>query len=505
MNHISFNVLKEPWIPLVDLEGKQVELGILPCLLSAHEYSEIIDSTPITEFGMYRLLVAFVLDALVEAGRYPQDVYDLRDLLDEGRLDHTILDNYVNICGNVFELFDVNKPFLQTIMSNNEVESPARLFPSVPSGTNVAFWKHGRQEDLAIEAKVAVRWLTSVPPFMIAGGSGYSPSINATPPIYVMPVGKNLFETVIINIPLGESFKNGQNNSVAWRKTVPPGQQFAHVDILEGLTWRPRKIQLIPSLANINSLSVNTMKFANGDKSGFDWTDPNVAYEYSEKGRTSVRMKENRPLWRDAGPLLLLDNKQIGTGIGKRGSQRPNIVDVSFRISDDNPFVKVNLYGMRADKAKIFEWTKSAYSIPKKLGRNTRLGSLVHSEILLASDAANVLRGAIKMLYPREGEGSKTPFLTVGIRAERLFWTRSESAFYDLLAAFNSLPDDAVDDIDLIKHSRKNWREEIKKNIFELFNFASKDIDTDSDMLMRLVKAEKFLYKKLRRLIDEGN
>lgn len=84
MSRPSFDVLTEPWIPVVRLDGAADELGILPCLEQAHHIGEIKDPSPIVEFGIYRLLVAFVLDALVLAGRRPEDEHDLRDLLSQG-------------------------------------------------------------------------------------------------------------------------------------------------------------------------------------------------------------------------------------------------------------------------------------------------------------------------------------------------------------------------------------------------------------------------------------
>ncbi|MBL8065520.1 MAG: type I-E CRISPR-associated protein Cse1/CasA, partial [Chthonomonadaceae bacterium] len=73
MNRPTFNVLTEPWIPVIRLDGTRDELGILPCLEQAHELREIRDPSPIIEFGLYRLLVAFVLDALVMADKRPED------------------------------------------------------------------------------------------------------------------------------------------------------------------------------------------------------------------------------------------------------------------------------------------------------------------------------------------------------------------------------------------------------------------------------------------------
>ena len=55
MNHVSFNVLTEPWMPVIRLDGSRDQLGILSCLEQSHNLREIRDPAPIIEFGLYRL------------------------------------------------------------------------------------------------------------------------------------------------------------------------------------------------------------------------------------------------------------------------------------------------------------------------------------------------------------------------------------------------------------------------------------------------------------------
>ena len=45
----SFDVLQEPWIPVVTFEGETLEVGILDALLRSPEWKEIQDPSPMVE------------------------------------------------------------------------------------------------------------------------------------------------------------------------------------------------------------------------------------------------------------------------------------------------------------------------------------------------------------------------------------------------------------------------------------------------------------------------
>lgn len=59
---MSFDVLAEPWIPVRDQEGIH-DVSVLQALEHATEYLEISDVSPQYEFGIYRMLFAFLMDA----------------------------------------------------------------------------------------------------------------------------------------------------------------------------------------------------------------------------------------------------------------------------------------------------------------------------------------------------------------------------------------------------------------------------------------------------------
>lgn len=507
MNHYSFNVLTEPWIPVVRLDGSQEELGILPCLQQAHELLEIRDPSPIIEFGLYRLLVAFVLDALILAGRRPEFPLDLQVLISEGRFDTELLNNYVTQCGDVFDLFHHERPFLQCRMDNEANTEPiAQIYPALPSGGNVIHWHHTLENEVAVSPAQAARILTAIAPFITAGGRGYSPSINGTPPIYVLPTGSNLFETLVINIPLRSTQDRG-DGMIAWRSDRVPGEERTTATMVEALTWRPRRVQLLPGYR------VNYARFESGDRTRFEWIDPNVAYSYGDRNARPIRMEENRSIWRDAGPLYLLENTSSGRGSNRSEFRRPDVVQSAFEILNDRRSIRILAYGMRADKAKVFEWTRSVFLVPSALGRHTRLGACVQLELERSEEIAKELREAILRLSPefeieekklqnKRKSMDKRSIRYIADRCERAYWQLLEPSFYSLMENFSRLDPNAVDDPNIVATAANDWRETIRELATEQFESAAADMDADSDALERHVRARSRLYNRLREVLS---
>jgi CRISPR system Cascade subunit CasA len=502
MNPYSFNVLTEPWLPVVKMDGTRQELGILDCLEHAHEFKEIRVHAPIVEFGLYRLLTAFVLDTLIVFDCCPKVSLDLKQILREGRFDMEMIRKYADSCGDVFDLFHTDRPFLQTKMGDESLKALAGMFPAVPSGTNANLWHHKHEDDFSVSGPEAARLLTTIAPFMTSGGAGLSPSINGAPALYTLPAGDNIFETLVQNIPCRDQ---GQGNGkIAWRNDRCPGGERSQATLVETFTWRPRQIQLIPETDSDGMPIVRKMKFKKGDSTRMEWRDPNLAYRYDKDKVTPVRMRENRPIWRDAGPLLLLKGGTSGKDDSRVVFTRPDVVEQAFEIAQKGKDLTVQVYGMRTDmKMKIFEWIKSTLVVPANVGISTRLGFLVQSELNRADNAAFALRIAIKNLYPRGGEGNKNALSSLIDRSEKAYWQELEAVFYGLMSNFSSLDPDSAEDADSINSAASDWRRSIRRIALEQFEKAAKDMDADSDALARLVNSRTRLRGKIIAIIGE--
>ncbi|MFH0800823.1 MAG: type I-E CRISPR-associated protein Cse1/CasA [bacterium] len=224
----TFDLLVEPWIPVSNFDDTVKEVGILEVLLRAHELENIVDPAPPVQFGLYRFLIAFIMDAYGI-----KELEQVAELIEEGQFEKTIIENYINHeARDRFDLFHPLYPFLQISSKQAEgmaTKSVADLFQHLPSGTFATHFHHFKAEEQAFSPAVCARGLTTIAPFMTEGGQGSSPSVNGNPPWYVLVKGKNLFKTIILNccaIPIpGLDFEEPP----AWRskKQVVAKKKFA--------------------------------------------------------------------------------------------------------------------------------------------------------------------------------------------------------------------------------------------------------------------------------------
>jgi CRISPR system Cascade subunit CasA len=505
----KFDLIREPWVPVLRADGTTQELGLREVLHQAHSLLAIRDPMPIVEFGLYRLLVALAMDIFAVKG-----INALGRLLGQGRFDPGKVDAYFAQWEDRFDLFHPVHPFLQTTGMGEEDPKPlAGLIPSIPSGTNATFFHHARQDDFGVCPAVAGRLLTSIAPFMTAGGAGLSPSINGAPPWYVLVVGQDLFETLCLNICAVPLAQAAGTAPPAWRsdKSVEPGRR-TEASLLEALTWQPRRAQLLPGGTGVCALSqretpilVQTMKFTAGVSCDFSWRDPNVSYRINEKGRLPLRPQEGREVWRDTGPLALLQEGDYESRERKVRFERPAIVDqfgqlIEQEILNPDKTLDLQVFGMRTDlKMKVFEWQRERLSLPAPLVWESRFHCEAQEAMDRADRAAYLILQGIKKAYPREGKGNKNALNTLIAAAQRQFWVSLREEYEgSLLPALAQLqPAGTGEGLSAL---RDQWNNRLRQRAAAAFDSAVGDLDTDAEALKRLVAARGFFHHVLKNL-----
>ena len=354
-----FNVLTEPWIPVVDPSGNQQELGILDTLERAHELREISDGSPLVEYGLHRLLCVFLMDAL-----RPEELFDIEDLLEEGRFDMEKIRDYVQTCqeeGASFDLFDEERPFLQTPYReewDKEKKSAAYLDCTIPTGNNHVHFCHAREEILLSYGQAA-RFLTTCPLFITAGAQGYPSSINAAPPFFTLLQGRNLFETLVNTMVPLEEIEDFDSIPVSWRshKAVVPKQQEAQTSWIYGMLYPARRILLIPESEGVREIYFSQgMNFCEP----LNWTDPHVTYRYGKDGRFPWRPNGTKAVWRNLQDLV-----DVG------GRHAPKILELYTRRQAGGE-VHIKLYGVETSQASFVDLHSYDLKIPVSLTKEGR-------------------------------------------------------------------------------------------------------------------------------------
>ena len=343
---IQYDLLREPWIPVQDQEGKMQYLGIWDTLLHAHELQGIVDGSPLVEYSLHRLLSVFLMDAL-----RPEEVFDIEDLLDEGEFPEDTLAEYIKQCadeGTTFDLFDEKRPFLQTPYReewDKERKSVRYLDCRIPTGNNHVHFDHLNKGE-KISFGEAARLLAVCPLFITAGAQGYPSSVNAAPPFFTVIKEENLFKTLVnLLIPI-EEIENFDSIPVYWRADIPvePKKKVTRTSWLYGMFFPARRVLLLPEEDGIREIyysqGMNFCEPAN-------WTDPHVTYRYGKDGRFPWRPNGKRAVWRNLYDLVNVQEHHA-----------PKILELYSRREGSGK-VQICLYGVETSQCSFISFDTS--------------------------------------------------------------------------------------------------------------------------------------------------
>jgi CRISPR system Cascade subunit CasA len=497
-----YDLLTQPWIPVVDRNGNPDAVGLTDTLLRAHQLREIRDPVPILEFGVYRLLIALLAD--IFQFRSLQQLSDLVERRSDG-LPPEPIRHYVEQCGQRFDLFDPKRPFLQSAdLAAAERKPVALLHPGVPTGTNAVHFHHVEEFDFAVCPALAARLLTTIPAFMTMGGAGLSPSINGAPPWYVLIRRETLLETLVLNCCVLDLPHARTLGTPAWRRD-PAKPTTGEVGLLEALTWQPRRLLLFPEEGEHCSLTgepsgvvVRRMAFVAGAKADFDWwDDPNVAYRHAKEGVFPLRPREGREVWRDLGALAMARAPQGSPRTGDGFFERPRVVEQYARLiagpfSDheeefDGEF-ELQVYGMRTDlKTKVFEWQTERLGLPRRLVWGQFLHDRAQRALAQAEEVGALLRYALRRAYPRDAKGNRSAFDTIIVAAAGEYWRRLRPHYEAFLDGLSALAGNATEET--LLPLQEQWELAVRTTGREVLDRATEDLDADRSAIERLVKA----------------
>ena len=340
----SFNLWTEPWITLQQRDGTLVQRSIQQALHDAPHYVAIHDPSPLVVVGIHRLLVA-----VLQAALNPQENADLNDLWEAGEFPPQKLDAFAARYADRFDIFSPDKPFLQSAdlplfpTSKQELKdrtSAARLFPDTPSGTEVTHYRHAVEDDCVLCPADAAKGLIMIPPFASSGARGLRgyyliPSINGVPPIYVLPGGQSLFESLaasLIRPTYYPTVPRDDGDLPWWERNTPTtvvssekgkASQITAVGYLHGLTFPERKLRLHPEALSCScsrcGLSsewcVNTIAVGMGESRPEDapwWQDPFVAYRLPAPPKQTRKAKSTSSKKKDL-PTPIRPNRERAT------------------------------------------------------------------------------------------------------------------------------------------------------------------------------------------------
>ncbi|MFI5755168.1 type I-E CRISPR-associated protein Cse1/CasA [Streptomyces sp. NPDC051569] len=357
-----FNVLDEPWLlvrPAADAEsesrrkgGETPAVGLSRLLLDAEKFQDIVVDLPTQKPAIFRqLLLPVVVDAL---GR-PADAAEWAAMFEAGaftRQQREKLSAYMDTYRHLFDLFDPVAPFAQVAglrTPKGETKGSALLVATYATGNNVPLFSSRTEGDpLELTPAQAARWLlhthcwdtaaikTGVvgDPRMKSGKTTGNPVGPLGQLGVIMPVGRTVYETLLLNIPFGQGIpsddlpqwhRRATEGTIedtlscatpAWRSRAPRG-------LLDVWTWQSRRIRLVPEETAAGA-RVTRVIVAAGDRLVIDpgvephtaWITDRPALRGKKKagGSSSVpsvrprRHQPGRAAWRGLEALLAMSS-----------------------------------------------------------------------------------------------------------------------------------------------------------------------------------------------------
>ncbi len=390
----SFNVLDDPWIPVITAEATEELLGIRQILFRAHELREISSASPLEEYSMYRFLGLFLMDAL-----RPERESDIEDLLDGESFDHEVIEDYIALCeseGVSFDLFDEKRPFLQSKFDVNSEKTDgntSRIDLTKASGNNHTHFDHGAETVRFLQADDALRQLLITYTFIAIGGRGFKQGVNGTPPYFSLIKGKTLFETLINTLlPIERISIPFDKPPVLWRReSIQKEEDLPRVSWMQGMLLPARRILLVPDPEG----RVTDVYFSQGESfaNKETWRDPYVSYQLQTK--KPIVPEDDKAIWQNLCDIIKSDSKLSLLKL--------------YRDTHTGETPELTVYGVKTDRAKYIQIYRYTLSIPAKLLKPDSEESvlLLYKAVSIVENLESKLKKALLDVYVPEGEDKK--------------------------------------------------------------------------------------------------
>jgi CRISPR system Cascade subunit CasA len=522
----GFNLWHEPWIRVTNRDGTSAELGIGAALSTAHMLAALHDASPLVVAGVHRLLAAILQSIYV-----PQSLDDLVALLAAGRFDIARLEAFAAHHAARFDLFHPTAPFLQTgdvpldgwrkpekgqKYDWSDPKPIAALFAEVPVETNRAHFHHVIDTDHQVCPACCARGLLTIPAFASSGGAGIRPSINGVPPIYVLPAGATLFESLALSLvapnyqPPTADPRRSEVAGWCGKEIVAKNVPISAVGYLESLTFPARRMRLYPRRAladcthcgNATATVVRELLFEMGhwlSEGSAGWEDPFAAFR-TPKGRSKggdvglkpIRPEAGKALWREYSGLLLAQRPE---------QFRPKVLQQIGDLIDrgklaDAQILRFRCIGIRTDgKAKIFEWLDEALEVPPALLRDPAGETLVEWALECANDGAYILDSTFDRHFRPERtlaarvDQRVVRFKTLRARMQATYWQRLAPPFRDMVFA-------TVNETDQLS-TEQAWADTLVKIGKQSFDEAANQVGNRADALRARVQAQDECRRRL--------
>jgi len=327
-----YNLIDEHWIPALGAEGP-TEVSIADCLYGAAEIVSLSAANPLETCAILRQVL---LPIVMRSQGVPHTDDEWAELFDRGSFDDVALSRYLEEWKDSFDLFDAGHPFAQAVglrTEKGETKPSSLLVASAPSGNNVPLFAARHDGNpLPLTPQLAARSLLAAQCFDVAGiktGAVGDEKVRAGKTTgnrtgaagelgLTIPLGRNLFETLMLNLPVVADGLSGADLP-QWERPPMTAEWEVRPALgrLDLLTWQSRRIRLVPETSEDGVTTVSRVVLCAGDRmTRLPDYEPHTAWRAVKN--PSGDQPPNRPiqniaartLWRALAPLLATTTNQ---------------------------------------------------------------------------------------------------------------------------------------------------------------------------------------------------
>lgn len=422
---VKFDLLTEPWLPVVTLDGAHTEVSIRDVFTRAHELRWLEGETPVVTAALHRMLLAFAHRCYG-----PEDASVWKRLwtgssLHERSEDERAFEDYLATVADRFDLFHTTRPFLQTpALSEKAWGNVTQLLPHRATGNNATLFDHTTTADrVTLSPAQAARWLVTLQAFDVGGlktpyrvdkssEAGLANRFATT-----LLEGSTLRETLLLNLPIyhphaGYPRPTSAADCPTWEYEHPPGpepdkQGRAPNGWTDMLTWPSRRVLLHPAHTD-QGVRVDGVIITPGTRLRTELTDSELmaAFRYKTKRQRGkvvktgqaqpVVLEELRGVWRHARELLVGDWENAHR-------ERPRTIEhVAEMAASDNiaadAVYTLRVFGQQLNPqgGAVHAWQQETLPAPVALLRadlrHEAVGDLLGLSIGLADDVGDALK-----------------------------------------------------------------------------------------------------------------
>lgn len=423
MTMASFNLVREPWIPVALPDLTTEKWSLRDVLIRAHEAADFAIASPLTANAVMRYLLAI----LHRSYSGPKTEGEWLSIWKSKQFDGQRIADYLEEFESRFDLFHAEKPFAQVQTCSPTCQSKpgskkgetllGELKPAmqmqVERSDNKTLSTHQRNDrpDSFTSAEAA-RMLLTQQAYALGGGNSY-PFRRAESPLIagytVTLTGENLFATLTLNLnhyvrgALRELPAGPEEEEPWWERegSDPEPKEIGTIPrgLTDLLTWRSRQILLVPD--------------ANGTVTHYymqQWyklpagtpPDPFMSLRKLKDGRfIAAKFDEARALWRDSSALI--EHEQADADQDRASTRRPEIVDWYAQIVNGEghgsglPSTRLLVVGAgKSEGGGNFTAVRSErLLIPRELLNNDNLAEHVRNAIQNAERTHSDLKHAL--------------------------------------------------------------------------------------------------------------